>query len=1072
MTNEQMSSDEDEFFDAPEALGCGFGYRSWGDKYVVSPIPHSVCLRRNVNDFTSPTSKIRQSEVEITTLPDEKDVHTQNQELLQRISLYSKPDFGFFGSPQEKPSLLPYVNVPEPSITSHLSLLHSENAQKQLMKTQFAQTQTIFLESGSLQYPSECTFRTPMDSGLYGYSNAAPNDAPSAYRFVPSVINEGIASHLPEIPDCSLTENSNLPVIQLLRPQVISSAPEVSNRHEDAKNLLEYVKSWSLDAARQQNSGLSGASVNGTVTLDRIASNNLPAYQTGQVDSNTVSSLYDTAYNRLRFESMFPQSTTANITCGRTDELLHPCLHRSSRLVSTSVQTELNLSESQYGNEETLLNGSKFRNTVTLMNRPTIDCDNITKSGDKIVKSSSATLNNEKQLVNPIEMQFRDRTRSNSSLPYTPLSEETNDFSILSQQNSIGVMGKMMKIQKYFRGAVSAMKSATKNKIFNPDEESSEEDEEVIGNQGIRLRSSRQARGRREFLQIKLVQEMKNEHTGAIWAMRFSPCGRLLATAGYDRNIRIWVLRQCYRYFKGMQRNSTPPPSNTKYGSANTFMTSSLNIPNNNAVSNVMMDDENRLDTLSLASTSVSTSGKTDFSEADGASSSSSAPGCSALLGGTDDLPSPLLSTGSTKNNRFQHQLATPVMTTTLSVVSDSQRERKTVFRSKPLLVLRGHEGVVTELAWSKNLFLLATSMDHQVRLWHISRRECLCVFSHNDTVPTIVFHPKDDRYFLSGSLDGKLRLWNIPDKKVRFWVEVPVPSALPVSTTALSSSSSSSSNTVTSLFTRSIPYSGSQYSTSVMSLSKGVVGPKTVITCAAFACEGTKVIVGTYDGRVLFFNSELSYITFITIKSGTTKGRHCRVTAIECDPSDSNKILVTSNDSRLRLVDARDYHTLCKYRGFVNETSQIRASFSPTGRYLISGSENAFFYIWQKSLDVDRVSRFSRVRKDRNNCWEAIKAHDTMVTVAVFSPNPNLVLDKHYFEPKTRSSFIVSSHSEGSNGSCYHHHKPLWSNQLPFSEDRRTWTYLGEVVVSADCNGCIRVFKKYSTETTQSISS
>lgn len=30
-----------------------------------------------------------------------------------------------------------------------------------------------------------------------------------------------------------------------------------------------------------------------------------------------------------------------------------------------------------------------------------------------------------------------------------------------------------------------------------------------------------------------------------------------------------------------------------------------------------------------------------------------------------------------------------------------------------------------------------------------------------------IVFHPRDDRYFLSGSLDGKLRLWNIPDKKV-----------------------------------------------------------------------------------------------------------------------------------------------------------------------------------------------------------------------------------------------------------------------------------------------------------------
>ena len=32
---------------------------------------------------------------------------------------------------------------------------------------------------------------------------------------------------------------------------------------------------------------------------------------------------------------------------------------------------------------------------------------------------------------------------------------------------------------------------------------------------------------------------------------------------------------------------------------------------------------------------------------------------------------------------------------------------------------------------------------------------------------------PQDDRYFLSGSLDGKLRLWNIPDKKVALWNEL-----------------------------------------------------------------------------------------------------------------------------------------------------------------------------------------------------------------------------------------------------------------------------------------------------------
>ncbi|VDP76523.1 unnamed protein product [Echinostoma caproni] len=121
---------------------------------------------------------------------------------------------------------------------------------------------------------------------------------------------------------------------------------------------------------------------------------------------------------------------------------------------------------------------------------------------DKTLSQKSATLHEERTL-NPIELHFRNLTTR-----------------------------KMFRLQRYLLGAVSAVKSATKAKIFNQDEESSDEDEEVIGNQGIRIRSSRQARGRREFLQVKLVQEMKNEHTGAIWAMRFSPCGRLLRWQG------------------------------------------------------------------------------------------------------------------------------------------------------------------------------------------------------------------------------------------------------------------------------------------------------------------------------------------------------------------------------------------------------------------------------------------------------------------------------------------------------------------------------------------------------------
>lgn len=42
--------------------------------------------------------------------------------------------------------------------------------------------------------------------------------------------------------------------------------------------------------------------------------------------------------------------------------------------------------------------------------------------------------------------------------------------------------------------------------------------------------------------------------------MRFSACGRLLATAGQDRVLRVWVLRDAAAYFSDMC---------TKYSTAN-----------------------------------------------------------------------------------------------------------------------------------------------------------------------------------------------------------------------------------------------------------------------------------------------------------------------------------------------------------------------------------------------------------------------------------------------------------------------------------------------------------------------
>lgn len=132
-----------------------------------------------------------------------------------------------------------------------------------------------------------------------------------------------------------------------------------------------------------------------------------------------------------------------------------------------------------------------------------------------------------------------------------------------------------------------------------------------------------------------------------------------------------------------------------------------------------------------------------------------------------------------TKYNAEQKSSPTPSQESLASLSPPPSREEppplgpSAPFHPRPFCVYSGHTSDLLDVSWSKNYFILSSSMDKTVRLWHISRGECLCCFQHIDFVTAIVFHPRDDRYFLSGSLDGKLRLWNIPDKKVSFLVNI-----------------------------------------------------------------------------------------------------------------------------------------------------------------------------------------------------------------------------------------------------------------------------------------------------------
>lgn len=413
--------------------------------------------------------------------------------------------------------------------------------------------------------------------------------------------------------------------------------------------------------------------------------------------------------------------------------------------------------------------------------------------------------------------------------------------------------------EEYGERAINKVKSV-RDEVFHTDQDdpSSSDDEGMPYTRPVKFKAAHGFKGPYDFDQIKVVQDLSGEHMGAVWTMKFSHCGRLLASAGQDNIVRIWALKNAFDYFNNMRM---------KYN----------------------------------------TEGRVSPSPSQESLSSSKSDTDMGVCSGTDEDPD----------------------------------DKNAPFRQRPFCKYKGHTADLLDLSWSKNYFLLSSSMDKTVRLWHISRRECLCCFQHIDFVTAIAFHPRDDRYFLSGSLDGKLRLWNIPDKKVALWNEVD--------------------------------------------------GQTKLITAANFCQNGKYAVIGTYDGRCIFYDTEhLKYHTQIHVRS--TRGRNKvgrKITGIEPLPGE-NKILVTSNDSRIRLYDLRDLSLSMKYKGYVNSSSQIKASFSHDFTYLVSGSEDKYVYIWSTYHDL---SKFTSVRRDRNDFWEGIKAHNAVVTSAIFAPNPSLML-------------------------------------------------------------------------------
>ncbi|KAF2303113.1 hypothetical protein GH714_013876 [Hevea brasiliensis] len=216
----------------------------------------------------------------------------------------------------------------------------------------------------------------------------------------------------------------------------------------------------------------------------------------------------------------------------------------------------------------------------------------------------------------------------------------------------------------------------------------------------------------------------------------------------------------------------------------------------------------------------------------------------------------------------------------------------ETVFSlsEKPICSFSGHLDDVLDLSWSRSQLLLSSSMDKTVRLWDMETKSCLKLFAHNDYVTCIHFNPMDDNYFISGSLDNKVRIWNIPDRQLVDWTDL-----------------------------------------------------HEMVTAVCYTPDGQGAFIGSHKGSCRMYNVEdckLSQAEQIDLQNKKNPKNNWF-------PGNPSEVLVASADSRIRILDGSEL--VHKFRGFRNLNSQIAASFSKDGKYVICASEDSNVYVWKR---------------------------------------------------------------------------------------------------------------------------
>ena len=189
--------------------------------------------------------------------------------------------------------------------------------------------------------------------------------------------------------------------------------------------------------------------------------------------------------------------------------------------------------------------------------------------------------------------------------------------------------------------------------------------------------------------------------------------------------------------------------------------------------------------------------------------------------------------------------------------------------------------------------------------------------------------------------MDGKLRFWNIPDHAVADWVDI-----------------------------------------------------GEMVTAASFRPDGEVAVAGSYRGVCHFYGVDgvrFEYVTTLDVRNararrnGASKGGGKKITGLSFMPGDDQKLLVTSNDSRIRVYDGTS--SRASTRAQEQQCRSARASARGRSSSCAGARTRTCTCGARSTVRAEHQPHLSGYRRIHASV-EHFAAQSDIATVALFAPN------------------------------------------------------------------------------------